>query len=67
MPKALTLEYSERIALVVARPIHWLPRWGRGAAEGEDADWGGFRLTCVKVRGTAIRRVRIDLRGDDGA
>lgn len=40
---------------------------GHLPVEGEHADWGAFRLTCVKVKGTAIRRVRIDLRGDDGA
>ncbi|MDY0269540.1 hemolysin family protein [Trichloromonas sp.] len=42
-------------------------RLGHLPAEGEQVDWEGFRLTCVKVRGTAIRRVRIDPRGDDKA
>ena len=36
VPKALALEYSERIALGVARPIHWLARWG-GAAIAQEA------------------------------
>jgi putative hemolysin len=33
---------------------------GHLPAEGEQVIWGDFLLTCVRVKGTAIRRVRIE-------